>query len=104
MADQEIQRETEERADAPANQSRAAEGLLTLVCLTCGNEKYVDSPAAPPVSLCERCGGTVFRSFFTPTEPDDAIISQLEATARSVAFDEESPGTSPDEVQDLNNP
>ena len=83
--------------------TRGPQGLLTLVCLTCGNEKSYDT--TPPAGVtCEKCGGTVFRNFFTPTERDEATISQLEETARSIAFDDESPGTSPDEVRDLNNP
>ena len=78
-------------------------GLLTLVCLTCGNQKvYDDNP--PERLLCERCGGTVFRNFFTPTEADEATLSQLEETARSMALDEESPDISADELRDLNNP
>lgn len=78
-------------------------GLLTLVCLTCGNEKYFES--TPPANVvCERCGGTVFRNFFTPTERDEATLSQLEETARSIALDEESPDTALDDVRDLNNP
>lgn len=83
--------------------SEGPEGVLTLVCLTCGNEKAYDD--TPPARLvCERCGGTVFRNFFTPTEADEATLSQLEETARSVALDEESPDISADELRDLNNP
>ena len=78
-------------------------GLLTLVCLTCGNQKvYDDNP--PDRVRCERCSGTVFRNFFTPTEADEATLSQLEETARSMALDEESPDISADELRDLNNP
>ena len=87
-----------------AGDKSGPEGLLTLVCLTCGNEKfYADAPPASGV-VCERCGGTTFRNFFTPTEPDEATISQLEETARSIALDEESPDISADELRDLNNP
>ena len=33
-------------------------GMLTMVCITCGNEKFFD--AKPPVeSKCTKCGGTV---------------------------------------------
>jgi ribosomal protein S27E len=79
------------------------EGVLTLVCLTCGNEKtYADRP--PAQIVCEMCGSTVFRNFFTPTEADEATIAQLEETARSIALDDDSPGTSPDDVRDVNNP
>ncbi len=82
---------------------KGPEGMLTLVCLTCGKEKYyVDQP--PGEVTCARCGGTVFRNFFTPTSPDGATLSQLEETARSVALDEESPDTTEGDLQDLNNP
>jgi ribosomal protein S27E len=91
------------RATRSARDRAGPEGLLTLVCLTCGNHKYFDD--APPATVtCERCGGTVFRNFFTPTERDEATISQLEQTARSIALDEESPDISQDELRDLNNP
>jgi ribosomal protein S27E len=82
---------------------RGPEGLLTLVCVNCGNEKFFEQ--APPAHVvCERCGSTVFRNFFTPTTADEATISQLEETARSIALDEESPDISADELRDLNNP
>ncbi|HJU65486.1 MAG TPA: hypothetical protein VJ596_07400 [Gemmatimonadaceae bacterium] len=80
--------------------SRGPEGVLTLVCLTCGNRKHFDD--TPPARVtCERCSGTVFRNFFTVTTPDEATISQLEEQARSIALDEGSPETSPDELRDL---
>ena len=75
-------------------------GLVTMVCLTCGNEKFFDQQV--PSSLkCERCGSTVWRSFSTPTEPDEATIDQLEAQARSVSYGDASPETTADEVRDL---
>ena len=78
-------------------------GLVTMVCLTCGNEKFFDREV--PSSLkCERCGSTVFRTFATPTEPDEATISQLEEQARSIAYGDASPQTSPDDVGDLDSP
>ena len=81
----------------------APRGLLTLVCLTCGSYRYYeDTP--PETVTCQRCSGTVFRSFFTATEYDEATISHLEETARSIALDEESPAISADELRDLNNP
>lgn len=82
---------------------KGTEGMLTLVCLTCGKEQYfVDQP--PGEVTCGRCGGTVFRSFFTPTVPDGATLSELEETSRSVALDEESPDTTEGDLRDLNNP
>ncbi len=77
-------------------------GLLVLVCLTCGNEKNFENDP-PTIVTCENCGGTVFRNYFTPTESDEATVSQLEQTARSVALDSGSFDVSEDELRDLNN-
>jgi hypothetical protein len=75
-------------------------GLLTLVCITCGNEKHFAQ--SPPAKLqCEKCRGRVFRNYFTPVEADEAAISQLEETARSLAYDDDVPGVSEDELREL---
>jgi len=75
-------------------------GLVTLVCLTCGKERFFtqDVPAAV---TCEQCGSTVFRTFATPTEPDEAAIDALEAQARSMAYGDSSPDTTIGDVRDL---
>ena len=75
-------------------------GILTLVCLTCGNERFYDQ-SVPAQVTCERCGGTVFRNFATPTEPDEATIAQLEDQARSISYGDASPDTTPGDVRDL---
>jgi hypothetical protein len=75
-------------------------GLITLVCLTCGNEHFYDE-SVPPSVKCEKCGGTVFRQFATPTEPDEAVNAQLEEQTRSIALDADSPETALDDVRDL---
>jgi hypothetical protein len=75
-------------------------GLITLVCLTCGNEHFYDD-SVPPSVKCEKCGGTVFRQFATPTEPDEAAIAQLQEQARSIALDDDTPDTVPGDVRDL---
>jgi len=75
-------------------------GLVTLVCLTCGNEHFFDQ-SVPASVKCTKCGGTVFRQFATPTEPDEASIAQLEAQARSIALGDDSPQTTADDVRDL---
>ena len=79
---------------------RGPVGLITLVCLTCGNEKFYDD-AVPKSLKCEKCGGTVFRNFATPTEPDDASIAQIEEQARSISYGDSSPETAPGDVRDL---
>jgi hypothetical protein len=78
-------------------------GVLTLVCLTCGKERFYEQSAPPPNVTCDQCGGTVFRQFATPTEPDEATIAQLEEQARSIAYGDPSPDTARDEVRDLDN-
>lgn len=75
-------------------------GVVTLVCLTCGNEKFFDK-AVPDDVTCEKCGGTVFRNFATPTEPDEAAIAQMEEQARSMSYGDSSPDTTPDDLRDL---
>jgi len=75
-------------------------GLVTLVCLTCGNEKFYDN-AVPRAVTCEVCAGTVFRNFATPTEPDEASIAQLEEQARSIAYGDSSPDTLRGDIRDL---
>ena len=75
----------------------------TLVCLTCGAEQFFHSEV--PSSLkCQTCGSTVFRTFSTPTKPDEVTESQLEETARSAALGDVSPDTVRDDVRELNNP
>jgi ribosomal protein S27E len=90
---------------APTNDSKSngPEGMLTLVCITCGNEMFFTSKP-PKDEPCSRCGGTVFRSFFTPTVRDEATESMLEDTARSSSL-ESAPSDDPTgDVRELNNP
>lgn len=75
-------------------------GVVTLICLTCGKEKFFNNEV-PAAVTCEQCGSTVFRTFATPTEPDDAAIDALEAQARSMAWGDSSPETTADDVRDF---
>jgi hypothetical protein len=75
-------------------------GLLTLICLTCGTERFY-TKSVPNAVICDRCSGTVFRTFATPTEPDDASIAQLQDQARSIAYGDSSPDTLPGDLRDL---
>lgn len=74
--------------------------LVTLVCLTCGKEKYFDQ-SVPATVACDQCRGTVFRTFDTPTEPDDAVSDALEAPARLLEEGDDSPESMPDDARDL---
>jgi len=75
-------------------------GLVTLVCITCGREQFL-SHAVPQSSVCDKCGGTVFRQFATPTEPDDASIAALEEQTRSLSYGDPSPDSTRGDVRDL---
>ena len=80
--------------------TKGSKGVMTLVCLTCGKEKFFTQDVPAGVT-CDQCAGTVFRSFATSTEPDDAEIDALEAQARSMAYGDSSPDTTRDDVRDL---
>ena len=80
--------------------NEGVKGLMTLVCLTCGKEQYF-TQEVPASVTCTQCAGTVFRSFATPTEPDEAAIDALESQARSMAYGDSSPDTTRDDVRDL---
>ena len=75
-------------------------GLVTLVCITCGAEQFF-SRSVPQSTVCDKCGSTVFRTFATPTEPDDATIAALEEQARSVSYGDPSPDSTRGDVRDL---
>jgi hypothetical protein len=75
-------------------------GVVTLICLTCGKEKFFTNEV-PAAVRCEQCSGTVFRTFATPTEPDDAAIAAAEEQARSIAYGDSSPDSTRDDVRDL---
>ena len=74
--------------------------VTTMVCLTCGAEQFFEG-AVPAGLKCTRCSSTVFRTFDTPTERDEATIAHLEEEARSVQYGDASPQTAPEEVRDL---
>jgi len=79
------------------------EGMLTLICITCGNEMFFTTKP-PADERCSRCGSNVFRSFFTPVASDDAAESILEDTARSISLDGGSTDSTAGDLRDLNSP
>jgi hypothetical protein len=71
-----------------ADETRPPEGILLQVCIECGKE-YMFEDAEPPAHLaCERCGGTVFRPFFTATRDDEVQADFREVTERDTATDD----------------
>jgi hypothetical protein len=82
-----------------ANRNESS-GLVTLVCITCGREQF-HSHDVPQSTVCDKCGGTVFRAFATPTKPDDATIAALEEQTRSLSYGDPSPDSTRGDVGDL---
>ena len=75
--------------------------VLTKVCLTCGQEYYLTPESAGGTLVCEKCGSTVFRDFFTPTQPDEAARDFAETTDRDLRPDDPEGDTLPGDVIDL---
>ena len=82
--------------------NKGPRGIVTMVCITCGNEKNFDD-RVPGALTCDKCGNTVWRQFATPTAPDEATIAQLEDQTRSITYGDPSPDTSVEEIRDLDN-
>ena len=74
--------------------------VTTMVCVTCGAEQFFEG-AVPGHLKCQRCSSSVFRTFETPIERDEATIAHLEEEARSVQYGDASPQTAPEDVRDL---
>jgi hypothetical protein len=88
------------KSSFPMANNKGPTGLITLVCITCGNEKFYDQQVPDSVK-CDKCGGSVFRSFATPTEPDEASIAALDEQARSISYGDSSPDTTMGDLRDL---
>jgi DNA-directed RNA polymerase subunit RPC12/RpoP len=91
-------------AQESRSNANGPEGMLTLVCLTCGNELFFTTTLPRDHEACPRCGSMVFRSFFTPTVGDDATESMLEDTARATELESAPPEPPTGDVRDVNNP
>lgn len=87
---------------APSEGSSGGESVLTLVCLTCGQEYYFTAEPPPSGLRCERCGSSVFREFFTSEQKDDAAQDFEDTTARSLDPDDAEGESLPGDVLDLN--
>jgi uncharacterized Zn finger protein len=53
---------------------------ITMICETCGNDKSF-TDVVPERLVCEKCGGTVWRSFETPSANDEVARDFYESTA-----------------------
>ena len=89
--------------EAVGRVSRPAQGVLVQVCLECGKE-YMFADRAPRGDLvCERCGNTVFRSFFSVSEYDEVEADFQAATERELTPDADESDVTRTDILDLNN-
>ena len=76
--------------------------VLTLVCENCGKDYFFEDEQPEPGMKCEKCGGTVFRSFHT-TVGDEASDDFRDTTERDLDPDDPEGDVLPGDVMDLNN-
>lgn len=96
-------RETPRRAQPDTDRAAdvgESEGIVTMVCITCGAEQFFDD-RIPARLTCKACAGTVFRQFATPAIADEATLDQPGSEARSIQYGDSSPETTTDDVRDL---
>jgi ribosomal protein S27AE len=79
-----------------------AEGMLTLVCFKCGKEYFFADGNPPEDMSCEKCGNTVFRSFFSADPSDDSVRDFMDSTARDLDPDDAEGDSLPGDLIDLN--
>jgi DNA-directed RNA polymerase subunit RPC12/RpoP len=85
----------------PAGRETRTE-VLTLVCENCGKDYFFDDDGPQPGMTCEKCGGTVFRSFHTVVG-DEASDDFRDSTERDLDPDDAEGDVLPGDVMDLNN-
>lgn len=86
------------------NDDGLADGVLIQVCVECGQEYYYDDTPPPSEQKCERCGNSVFRSFFDVTDEDEVVADFHETTDRDVTPEDPATEVSRGDLYDLNNP
>lgn len=77
------------------------DGVLTLVCLKCGTEYYFGEEQPSPDLVCEKCGNTVFRSFFAHEAEDEAETDFRDVTERDLHTDDPEGAAMPGDILDL---
>lgn len=93
----------EEPRENPAGdaQGPGPSAMLTLVCEKCGKDYFFDDEPPPADMKCEKCGGTVFRSFHDVVG-DDAADDFRDSTERDLDPDDPEGDVLPGDIMDLN--
>jgi DNA-directed RNA polymerase subunit RPC12/RpoP len=80
-----------------------ARELLVQVCLECGKEYMFEETEPPDDLTCEKCGNTVFRSFYANPVEDEVETDFRESTERDTATDDGAGEVTRGDLQDLGN-
>jgi len=97
----------EQEASGMARQpepTRGTEGVLTQVCIECGNEYYFDRTEPPQEMTCDKCGNVVFRSFFEVAPGNEIEQDFRDSTERDVTTEDPATDVTQGDLADLNNP
>ena len=84
-----------------AEPGQPVDSMLTLVCENCGKDYFFDDEPPPEAMKCEKCGGTVFRSF-NSSVGDDAADDFRDSTERDLDPDDAEGDVLPGDIMDLN--
>ncbi|HEX8393040.1 MAG TPA: hypothetical protein VF665_11830 [Longimicrobium sp.] len=91
---------TDQPRDNPAGEGPVQ--VLTLICEKCGKDYFFEDEQPEPGMACEKCGGTVFRSFYDNVG-DEAADDFRDTTERDLDPDDAEGDVLPGDVMDLNN-
>jgi predicted nucleic acid-binding Zn-ribbon protein len=86
-----------------AQREEGSDGVLVQICLECGKEYMFDDGNPPDDLSCDKCGNTVFRSFFAATEDDDVAADYREVTERDTATTDPASDVTRGDLHDLGN-
>jgi DNA-directed RNA polymerase subunit RPC12/RpoP len=84
-----------------ADANGRAEGVLVQVCIQCGKEYTFEDEQPVPDMTCEKCGGNVFRSFYSEAAGDEAAQDFRETTERDTLTTDPSTDISQGDLHDL---
>ena len=76
--------------------------VLTLVCERCGKDYFFEREQPPAGMRCEKCGGTVFRTF-QESIGSEAAQDFRDSTERDLDPDDAEGDVLPGDILDLNN-
>lgn len=89
--------------EAAGQIGQPAQGVVVQVCEVCGKHYTFDDQPPPPDLQCEKCGNTVFRTFFDVTSNDDVEADFRAATERDLSTDDPATDVTAADVRDLDN-